>query len=458
MNLRPVFSTPRLLAAGASLCVIAAAVPLAAQTPAPAPAPTLPSSITAAAPMAVPEPQVREGVAAVVNDEVVSTYDLRQRVIWLVVSTGTPLTEENLPQIQTEALRSLIDERLQSQELRKQERTRKMKPGTLFASEADVDEYLQGMAEQNQFTTEQFLRELEGRGITRKAIRDQVQVNLSWQQWTRGYYGRRVRVSDDQIQTVERQITASANKPSFLVSEIFIDASRAGGVQQAVASANQVLAQLQQGARFENLARQYSSLPSAASGGDAGWLTAGELDPSLGTILEQMRPGQATRPITVSEGAYIVLLRDKRAGGGTTMVTLKQAAVSIAPDAPESDVQAAQTKLMAVKARFNGCVAMEQAASQVSGVEVTDLGETATPDLAPVFRTAVEPLEKDQISEPVRTGVGLHLVAVCDKKASTPGMPSRDQIENRLFSDQMAMLQRRELRNLRNAATISQPQ
>jgi hypothetical protein len=63
-----------------------------------------------------------EGVAAVVNDDVISTYDVLQRMRLLMVTSGVQPTQENLPQLQAEALRSLVDERLQMQELRRVEK------------------------------------------------------------------------------------------------------------------------------------------------------------------------------------------------------------------------------------------------------------------------------------------------------------------------------------------------
>ena len=62
------------------------------------------------------------GVAAVVNDEIISTYDLRQRVRLLLVTTGVRPTAQNMPQLEQEALASLIDEHLEIQEIRKQEK------------------------------------------------------------------------------------------------------------------------------------------------------------------------------------------------------------------------------------------------------------------------------------------------------------------------------------------------
>ena len=403
-------------------------------------------------------PTLREGVAAIVDDNVISTYELRQRVIWLVLSTGVPATQETLPELQTEALRSLVDERLQALELRRQEVARKMKPGELLVDDKRVDRFMADLAGQNGMTVDQFTRELQTRGVNPKTLRDQARITLSWQQWTYGFYGRRVKISADRIDAVMRELADSASKPSYLVSEIFIDGGRAGGVGNAVNTGEQILAQLQQNARFEAMARQYSALPSAANGGDTGWLTAGQLDPAVARVLETMQPGQVTRPIPVSDGAYVVLLRQKRAGVASSVVNLRQAAVSLPASATAAEVQAAQSQLMAIKSKsVGGCAGLTTAAQGAPGVAVSDLGQADIKDLAPAFRAAVEPLQANQVSDPVRTAVGLHLIAVCSRTVAGGQMPSREDIENRLFSQELALIQRRELRNLRNAAIISQP-
>src|SRR5689334_25050292 len=105
-----------------------------------------------------------------------------------------------------------------------------------------------------------------------------------------------------------------------------IDANRVGGMETAMQGANQLVTQMQQGAPFPAVARQFSALPTAASGGDAGWVSTGEVAPQVQSALEQMRPGQPSTPIPVKDGVDIVYLRDKPAGAGAALVSLKQAA------------------------------------------------------------------------------------------------------------------------------------
>ena len=123
-------------------------------------------------------------------------------------------------------------------------------------------------------------------------------------------------------------------------------------------------------------------------------------------------------------------------------------------DASQADLAAAQAKLESLRPRVTGCDNIETAAAGVEGVVAGDLGEAEIQDLAPAFREAAETLQPGQLSAPIRTPAGLHLVAVCGKRQSGAQIPSAEQIENRLFGQQLAMISKRYLRDLRNSATI----
>ena len=430
-----------------------------AQADAPAPAAAAPEGDAqpdqpASAPAAPPASELNGTVAAIVNDEVITVYDLRQRSLLLIMTAGVPPTRENLPQIQQEALRSLIDEDLQMQELKRMEKQQKF---TIIADDKDVNEALATLAADNNSTPEALSAQFARMGLDISTLKNQLRVQMSWQRLVSGRYGSRVRVGDSQISMVMQRLKAGALQPQYQLSEIFIDAARAGGMKEAYNGAQQLIAQMHQGAPFAPVARQFSSAASAASGGDMGWISAAELQPELAQAVEQMRPGQLSEPIQVGDGVYILQLRSKRAGGGQTFVTLKQAAVRLAKDAPESDVQAARQTLETLKATAPDCDTLQSKAAGLPGVIAGDLGESDENDLGPEFRSAAESLAVGQLSDPIRTQVGLHLVMVCGRRKAEAKLPSKEEIENRLYRDQLAMLGRRYLRDLRNSATIETP-
>jgi peptidyl-prolyl cis-trans isomerase SurA len=387
----------------------------------------------------------------VVNDDIISTFDLAQRMRLLIATSGIQPTQENLPQFQREALSGLVDERLQIQELRRVEKEQKIE---IVPNDADVDEQLTEMARENNATLQQFTNSLAAQGIGIDTLKDQIRAQSGWQRWVRGRYGSRLRVGDDQVKAEMERIAAAASRPQYQIAEVFIDAARVGGMQVAVNGATQLVTQMQQGAPFPAVARQFSASPSAAAGGDVGWITAGEMPAEVDAALDQMRPGQLSRPIPVRDGVYIVYLRDRRAGASAVTVALKQVAVALPQSAPEADVRSATARLADVRSRIRGCDGVETEAGRVTGVVAGDLGEAELKDLSPAFRAAVEGLQPGQTSEPIRTNVGLHILTVCSRGAGGAGQVSKEQIEGRLYGQQLSMIARRYMRDLRTAATI----
>ncbi len=418
-----------------------AAVPVApaGETAAPAPAP------------ASPAPNLSESVVVTVNDEMISSYDVVQRMRLLIVTSGIQPNDQNLPEIQQQATRSLVDEHLEMQTLRAEEKTQKF---DLVASEAEIDDELADIARSNNSSASQLVNQLVAQGVSPQTLRDQLRAEISWRGWIRGRYGQRLVVGEDQIKAYQKRIEAESGKPRYQIAEIFLDATRAGGMAQAQQGAEQLAGQLQKGAPFPAVARQFSNSPSAAADGDVGWISTGEMPPEVDAALANMRPSQLSAPIVVKDGVYIIYLRDKRAGGSASIVNLKQIAIALPKDATADKVNAATAKLVDLRAKLKGCDTLGDQAAKVEGVVYGDLGEADTKDLAPAFKIPAETLAVGEISQPLRTDAGLHLVAVCRRRAGGGEDLSREQIESRLFGQELAMIAKRSLRDLRNTATI----
>ena len=429
----------------------AAAAPAPAAEAAPATAAEATPAPTAAAAPAGPRP-MSESVAVTINNEVITTYDVRQRIRLLIVSTGVQPTEQNLPAIEREALRALVDERLQTQELQRLESRRK--GSSIFPKEKEVDDEIEDMATSYGVKGPELIKTLTAAGIESQTLRNQLRTQIAWRRYIQGAFRDNVRLGDDQITSMMARINASASKPQYLVSEVFLESARTGGQEQALEGAQQLVGQLKAGAPFTAVARQFSALPTAANGGDAGWLTSGELQPELERAVETLKPGQISEPIPVRDGVYIVQLREKRAGSGAIMVSLKQAAVRLPKDAAAADVAAAQAKLEGLRGQVKGCDQLAPEAAKVQGVAAGDLGETSLEELSPDFRKAVDGLKPGEISTPVRTGSGLHLVALCGRRIGGAKEPTRAEVENKIFGEQLGMIARRLLRDLRNSAAI----
>ena len=241
-------------------------------------------------------PGLSESVVVTVNDDLVSSYDIVQRMRLLIVTSGIQPTDQNIPDIQRESIRSLVDERLEMQELRSQGKTQKF---DLVAGDSEVDDEIASIARSNNTSASQLLAQLAAQGVGAQTFRDQLRAEISWRGWIRGRYGQRLVIGEDQIKAFQKRLDAEAGKPQYQISEVFIDGSRAGGPAAAEQGAEQLISQLQKGAPFSAVARQFSNSPSAATGGDVGWISTGEMPPEVDKTLENLRPGQLSPPIPV---------------------------------------------------------------------------------------------------------------------------------------------------------------
>src|SRR5690606_5658270 len=146
---------------------------------------------------------------------------------------------------------------------------------TLKITDEEVDREIAGMAQEVGTTPENYLEFLAQGGIRPQAFREQLRTEIGWRDLVGGRFNSRARVSRAQVAQAVRQATEAASKPQYLIGEIYLEANRVGGQQAAMNGAEQLVAQMVQGAPFMAVARQFSAAPSAARGGDAGWVVQG---------------------------------------------------------------------------------------------------------------------------------------------------------------------------------------
>jgi len=417
----------------------APAVAAGALNPAAEQAPTLPATA------AEPEFRLADGVVATVNDQIITGFDLRQRMLAVIALSQVQPTEENIPAIQQQALNALIEERLQNAEIAKFD--------DLKISDAEVDEEIAAMAQEAGVAPQAYIAFLEQGGIRPSNLREQLRTEIAWRALVGGRFNSRAKVSRAQVDQAMRQLTEAAAKPQYLIGEIYLEAARVGGQQAAVNGAQQLVDQMVQGAPFQAVARQFSAAPSAIRGGDAGWVVQGTIQPALQTALDQLQVGQLSRPIPVEGGVYIIYMRDKRAGAATSLVTLKQIMVEAPDTASEADIVAATARLEALRPQLT-CDNILQRATSEQGLLGADLGESDVANLAPQFQQVARSAEIGTISSPVRTPLGVHLLAVCGRRVGGPDAPTFQQVESRLQSQNLSMLARRYMRDLRSDALI----
>lgn len=397
------------------------------------------------APPAAPAFQMSDGILATVNDSVITGYDLRQRMLLLIAMTQVQPTPENIPAIQQQALNALVDERLQVRELANYE--------ALTVTDQEVEQEITAMAQEVGATPQAYLDFLAQGGIRPTTLREQVRTQIGWSQLVGGRFQSRARVSRSAVNAAMRQISEAAAKKQYLIGEIYIESARVGGQQAALNGANQLVQQMVQGAPFQNVAQQFSAAPSATRGGDAGWIVEGTVQPALQQALDQLEVGQLSRPIPVDGGVYIVYMRDKRDGTSASLVQIKQIMIELPETASEAELVAAAQRLETLRPQVT-CDTMLARATSEQGLLGADLGEADVQNLAPQFQQVARSTAVGSISTPVRTPLGLHMLAVCGRRVGGVEAPDPREVESQLFRQNLANLGRRYMRDLREDALI----
>jgi peptidyl-prolyl cis-trans isomerase SurA len=369
-----------------------------------------------------------EGIIATVNDQIISSYDLRQRLLLLVVTSGVQISDENYQNYEQQALRNLIDEHLELQE---------MKRFDVKVQESEIDEEIERMAGQSGMNATQLTEALRGSGIDIRALRSQIKASSGWNMLVNGRFRSKARVGEDQVDAVMQKITLDGQKPQYAVAKIYLDPASNGGYEQAQIGAQQLYDQLIKGtAPFQAVARQFSNAPSAAQGGDEGWVVSGSIDPHIENTLQMMKKGELSKPIFTEDGIYIYYLRDKSDGTADAVVSLKQASIELPKDADEASLKSAEKSLNAFRLQVRGCQ------------------NPSLSDLADSYSEPLRALKENESTAPLRTPLALTVLYVCDKRLAGDNAPTKDLIERRMVEERVSMLGRRYLRDIRNTATI----
>jgi peptidyl-prolyl cis-trans isomerase SurA len=162
-----------------------------------------------------------------------------------------------------------------------------------------------------------------------------------------------------------------------------------------------------------------------------------------------------SEPIAVPGGFMIIGVRDKReARQPIAKLTIKEMSRAVPTGSDDTAWRRAeQATNQARNALRNGCDGVTRAA-QRGGVEAVDLGEVTETDLSEPFKTRAASLSIGQSSDVFRSDTGVHVLVLCKREVTGGDLPSRDQLEDRLYEQELGLIARRYLRDLRREAAI----
>ncbi len=426
----------------AVVCSLLATPALAAQAKStPAAQPAAPAAEDPRAGLPADYKGPANAVAAIVNDKVITTYDVSQRLRLMLISSGGRLPPSAIPQLQQRALRELIEEKL------------KFADGEKFKIEVDpaeIDAELADLAGSSGMSLAQFEQALQSEGVDINGLKDQIKAQNIWRNIISGRFRSRVKVSEKEIDEQLSRLRDDATKEQFLVSEICIPVQDPQQAQQYFQGGLQLIEQLRRGVPFSVIAQQFSSCSSAAAGGDLGWVRAGELPKELDEAVRALPPGAVTNPIP-SEGAFIILaVRDKREAASIGEMSFTLAYAGAPLDHGRNEALLALEKLKTADACVTGR-ALRQDIGPTVGVSL--LENVKLSELDPRFSSAVDGLKRGDMSGPIEADGALHVALVCEIDEGL-GLPSRAALEDKIMGRQLGRIATQYLRDLERTSHV----
>ena len=427
----------------------APATPAAAKTPEPAAKP--PQKSAALEPKkkiyrptlipADPDNLDSDGIAATINDISVSEFEVRQRMALFLATAGVQPNEEEKKRIRGQILEQLENEKLELQEAIKKHIT---------VAPSEVDNQINHMMSDNHLSIAQLREVLVNAGSSEQALRTQLTAQIAWEKTVSQEYQDRINISPAEVDAEMARYAEGADKPHYLVSEIFFTVDNPDKDAEALKTAQTVEQQLKSGGNFALVARQFSQSPSAASGGDIGWVHEGQLATELNTALTRMTVNTVSPPIRSIGGYYIMSLRARQEPLGTKIAAPAEAATG--PDstlplarlllplgsAPTKEVIASAMKIATnLRAAYTGCDMFQKMPAQLSGAVYMNLGNMKVGDLSPDIQKALAATHSGEAAAPFISEAGIELIGRCDKKIAVQTaytLPSRQDVENQRLS------------------------
>jgi peptidyl-prolyl cis-trans isomerase SurA len=388
------------------------------------------------------------GIAAVVNDDVISVHDLAMRIALLLATTGQENSPENRQRAAPHVLRMLIDEKLKMQEAKRL---------NVQVTRAEIDRALTDISRQIGVSPADLPRLLASAGVSISALIEQVEAEIAWVKAVSQRAEARGVISDDDVDAQIQRMQESAGRSEFRIAEIFLPLDDTQTEQEIEALGKRIMSQLRQGVPFPVLARNYSDAASAAVGGDLGWLDPELLSPELQKQVAELRPGEVVGPIRTLSGYHIVLMIDRRTaqgidGAGVAM-TVQQVSLAAASQEPGA-LEGARERLRQLTDDAQSCGELETAVQGVDGASSRRLGALELSRVEPAVRERMQGLEVGERSEPFLAGGGVAIVMVCNRDEASPPTELRERVRQSLVNERLEANAQRMLRDLRLEAFV----
>lgn len=400
--------------------------------------------------------QTLDRIVAVVEDDVILETELERETALI----GNKLRNSNTMMPPEFVLRKQVLERMIVDKLQRQLAARsgiQISDETLRNSVADI-------AARNNLSVDAFKDELTRQGMDYKAFEDNLRNEIIINQLRGREIGSRVKVTDAEVaHYIETQSKAGdAGISKYHVGHILISVpsgASSSAIQKARETAEQVVAELRSGKDFRQTAVSMSNDDNALKGGDLGWRTLGQMPTLFADVVPGMAQGDVSDPIRSPSGFHIIKMLETEGGSQHIVTKSKVRHILIKTNELVDDAEA-QKRLQALRERILdgddfATLARSHSDDKGSAINGGSLDWVGPGALVPPFEEAMNRLNINEVSQPVQTQFGWHIIQVLDRQTQDDSDQFRkdkirDEIRKRKIEEETELW----LRRLRDEAYV----
>jgi peptidyl-prolyl cis-trans isomerase SurA len=382
--------------------------------------------------------QPLDQVVAIVDEDVILASELRSALLRAQANVQRSGREIPAEQLQRQVFDQLV---LESLQLQLAERA-----GVRIA-DAELNEAIGRIAEQNGMTLEQFSQALGRDGLSYNAAREQLRKEMVLQRVQQGFVSQRVQITDQEIEGFLRSPEGQAlAAPQYHLRHVLVplsEESDAAAAADARTRAEQVATRLRGGEALAGVLE--SKGPEPLQGGDLGWRRPDDLPSLFADLVPGLNPGQVADPVRSPSGFHVLQLVETR-GTGEVIQQTKARHILLKASAIRSEEQtqalAAELRQRALGGADFGDLARRYSEDIGSAMEGGDLGWTSPGQLVGEFQTAMDNTAKAAISEPFRSQYGWHILQVEERRQqdvtdTIRRNMARNYLHQRKFQDEL---------------------
>lgn len=290
--------------------------------------------------------------------------------------------------------------------------------------DTQLDKTVERIAEQNKLSVPDFRAALEQEGISYRKFREDIRNEIIIARLREREVENRVNVTEAEIDNYLTTQSARGDiQDEFEISHILIRTPEDGSpeeLQKLREKAEQALKQLHAGVNFTEVSAGMSDAPNSLEGGKLGWKTSAQIPELFNEALKPLQPGMLTPILRSPNGFHILKMTDRRGGSSPLVVEqtkLRHILIKLSEIMSEND---AQQRMVMIKERLDNGGDFAELARQysedASANSGGDLGWVNPGDTVPQFEQAMNQLAPGEISAPVRTPFGWHIIQVQERR------------------------------------------